>query len=39
MNMPKAPFAFGLVLLLGHPGNAAEDAVTAASRRNFSEYL
>ena len=37
--MPKALFAFGLVLLLGHPGNAAEDAVTAAARRNFSEYL
>src|SRR5438874_3371324 len=39
MNMPKAPFAFGLVLLLGNPANAAEDAVTAAARRNFSEYL
>src|SRR5438876_5049122 len=39
MNVPKALFAFSLVLLLGHPGKAAEDAVTAAARRNFSEYL
>ena len=37
--MRKALFAFGLVVLVGHPGSAADDVVTAAVRRNFAEYL
>src|SRR5256885_8719622 len=30
---------FGLALLAGQSGGAAEDPVTAAARRNFGEYL
>src|ERR1700750_2780813 len=30
---------FALFLLAAQPGIAAEDAVTAAARRNFGEYL
>ena len=37
--MRKALFAFGLVVLVGHPGSAADDVVTAVVRRNFAEYL
>src|SRR4051812_45466066 len=39
MTMRKALVGFGVLLLLGPAAGAAEDAVTAAARRNFSEYL
>ena len=37
--MRKALFASGLLALLGGSSSAAEDAVTAAARKNFGEYL
>src|SRR5437879_11598754 len=38
-NVRKALFAFGMIVLLEHSASAAEDVVTAAARKNFSEYL
>src|SRR3954469_9951266 len=37
--MRTAHLVFGLVLLAGRSDAGAEDAVTAAARRNFTEYL
>ncbi len=39
MTLRETCIGLAQVLLLGKSAGAAEDAVTAAARRNFGEYL